>query len=337
METDVTIAIPYGSYHEAVVHRAIASAESQTWPCKVLTYADSAGQGAGYARNRLLAQVETPFVVFLDADDWIEPEFVERCAQEFERRGCTRYIYTDWLEETTAKQAPDCPWTGGTWHCITTLLPVEWARSVGGFDETLPGAEDSAFYLSLCYDGMCGGRLAEPLFHYGKEGQRGRAFIRRADHHAIKDRISAKFEGKAMACCGGDGDGATPMNEKQPDDVLAQALWLGNRTERGRVSGRMYPRTGNGKTVWIDARDAEAAPHLWRIVERAPIAPPRIPAANGVQSLAEALAAMARPAPEVPHGARTDDAQPTARHAPDYTRVLRAGYESGLLSQGSVL
>lgn len=329
--TDVSIAIPYAPYHEAVVHRATASAQAQTVSCDVIVYEDADGLGAGHARNQLMARVNTPFVVFLDADDWIEPTFVERCIEAYERHHCARYIFTDWLEEDAVKQAPDCPWTGGTWHCVTTFLPTAWARSVGGFDETLPGAEDSAFYLSLCYKGMCGARLALPLFHYGKEGKRARAFVSSPQYGMIRERISAKFRGLTMACCG-NGDGATPMNEKQPGDVLAQALWLGNRTEHGRVSGRMYPRTGNGKELWIDPRDAQVSPHLWRVVEREYVPAPVMSAYRSVQSLAQALADMQPSMPEIPRGAPADHAHIATRHAPNFERVLRAGYEAGLLA-----
>lgn len=75
-----------------------------------------------------------------------------------------------------------------------------------------------------------------------------------------------------MACggCGGETDviDNTPNGEQFEGAVLAQALWGGNQSQRGRITGRQYPRTGNGKRLWVDPRDIDAAPHLFaRIVE----------------------------------------------------------------------
>jgi glycosyltransferase involved in cell wall biosynthesis len=67
--------------------------QAQTVDCAIETLVDYGGRGAGWARNRLLERVSTPFVVFLDADDYIEPNFVERCLAVWQPG---RYVYTDW-------------------------------------------------------------------------------------------------------------------------------------------------------------------------------------------------------------------------------------------------
>lgn len=71
-----------------------------------------------------------------------------------------------------------------------------------------------------------------------------------------------------MGCCGDDGTPVPPIGEKVPGDVLAVALWQGNRHEHSYVSNRTYARSGNGKTMWIDPRDAVARPDLWRVIEQ---------------------------------------------------------------------
>jgi hypothetical protein len=80
------------------------------------------------------------------------------------------------------------------------------------------------------------------------------------------EKLSERYAGK-MACCGktDKGDDA-PMGQRQPGDVLAAALWGGNRKERGRATGRRYPRTGNGKQVWVAPADINASPSLWQAV-----------------------------------------------------------------------
>lgn len=71
-----------------------------------------------------------------------------------------------------------------------------------------------------------------------------------------------------MGCCGGVDPGPMePSEAGLPGDILVQASWSGNRQEIGVVSGRLYPRTGNFKQVWVDARDAKARPDLWRPLE----------------------------------------------------------------------
>ena len=95
-----------------------------------------------------------------------------------------------------------------------------------------------------------------------------------------------------MSCCG-----QTPPNDNAPagepeaNDVLAVALWAGNRQQRGRMTGRLYPRTGNGKQVWIDPRDVDAMPNLFRRVNVDPL-PPLPDAPKVLTSLEEIAEAM---------------------------------------------
>lgn len=74
-----------------------------------------------------------------------------------------------------------------------------------------------------------------------------------------------------MPCGGGCGGDvaqvqAAPVGARQPEDVLAMALWGGNARELGRATGRLYPRTSYPGQVWVDPRDVRAAPQHWRVV-----------------------------------------------------------------------
>lgn len=268
----LTFVIPTAPYHEAAVEKAVASCLAQTIRCAVVVVYDHDRRGAGYARNRGLEQVTTPFVSFLDADDWIESDFAEKCLLAYDGR---RYVYSDWHTDRYI-EASCTPWDGtGAHHIITTLLPTPFVRYVGGFDETLAGMEDTDLYWKLTRSGLCGKRLPEALFHYGKGGLRAQAFKDRADRDAIGKSIVQRYEGKPMACggCGGgnsDNGGyqATPAGEPFDGAVLAIALWAGNRQERGGITGRLYPRAGNGKQLWVDPRDVDYAPKKFaRVVE----------------------------------------------------------------------
>src|SRR5688572_12844268 len=107
---DVSAVIPIGPGHEAVADKAIASVQAQTIPVDIVTVRDEHRLGPGWARNEGLRRVQTTFVVFLDADDWIEPEFVERCLAAWKPN---RYVFTDWYDGEGVKRAP-CVNAGNT-------------------------------------------------------------------------------------------------------------------------------------------------------------------------------------------------------------------------------
>lgn len=256
-----TFVLPVAPYHEGALSRALASIAVQTVPCETMVVPDTERRGAGWARNAGLAQVTTPYVVFLDADDTVTPDFVERCLAVRKRH---HYVYTDFANERGQQfDAPDCAWTNRTWHCVTTLLPTAFARAVGGFDERLSAGEDTDFYMKLNAAGYCGQRLAQPLLIYDTGGQRSKVFADRATNERFLDLMKARYGGKRMSCCG---NGTmeipmTPANEPFDGAELAQAQWGGNRVVRGRVTGRMYARCSHPATLWVDSRDIDAAPH----------------------------------------------------------------------------
>jgi len=271
LNPQVSIITAIAPYHQDISARAIAAASGQTVPVTVLTAYDDHLRGAGYVRNRALERVETPYVTFLDADDTIEPTFCEECLTVVQP---DRYVYVDWYEGAVSKVAPDCPYTNGTWHPITTLVPTDWLLRVGGFDETLTGAEDTDLWLKLLSSGCCGIHLKKPLFHYGEQGRRAKAFINSPAYRQTMEHFAQVYGGRQMSCCGDN----IPMEQQPPEglpgDVLVQAIWSGNRQERGPISGRLYERTGNGKLTRIDPRDASAQPHLWRLANPTPQRPP---------------------------------------------------------------
>ena len=223
-------------------------------------------RGAGWARNLGLAQVQTPFVAFLDADDQIAPTWAAETLASFEADGGRRYIYTDHVQDDRIVPAPDCAWVNRTWHVITALLPTAWVRRVGGFDETLPAFEDTAFYLNLNAYGYCGKRLARPLFLYGANGQRSKRYHATPVEDAVLRYFTKQYGGRTVGCCGDVTVNTPPSGDRQEGDVLAVAIYSGNRRELGRSTGRLYPRVGNGARLWMDAKDIAASPTLWRAV-----------------------------------------------------------------------
>ena len=267
----LTFITPVAPYHLDLIERVKATVAQQTIPCHHIIVLDTKGRGAGWARNYGLQYVTTDFVSFLDCDDELDPRFAERMLAAFDGR---RYVYSDHIQDDRRIDAPCRAWVDRTWHPITTLIPTAWAKQVGGFREDLPGGEDSHFFVKLLSSGYCGKRLAEPLFHYKAGGQRARNWLAMPDFEVMRDAIYQEFGGKHMGCGGGCGDNVPvelpPSGDKEVNDELSQAIWGGNRAQRGPATGRLYPRSGNGKLMWVAPEDIDRAPHLWRRVEPAP-------------------------------------------------------------------
>lgn len=78
------------------------------------------------------------------------------------------------------------------------------------------------------------------------------------------------------------------VNEKQPGDVLVMPSWAGNRPMRGPASGRDYGRVGKPKRLWMDPRDVDRMPSLFKRIE-SPL--PHQTGRGGVDAIEQYLAA----------------------------------------------
>lgn len=122
-------------------------------------------------------------------------------------------------------------------------------------------------------------------------------------------------------CCGADSvDNRIPIGERQAGDILAQALWGGNRVEHGRATGRHYARLSFPRTTWIDPRDAAAAPHLWRPVQTLEQPVPledkgvQLGGVDALQHYFEQLGVVKPGLPNIPQN---------VEYTPDFERVAR--------------
>jgi glycosyltransferase involved in cell wall biosynthesis len=144
--------------------------------------------GPGAARNTGIAAARAPFVAFLDADDFWEPDFIERQLDFLERNPSVDLVYTDGVRfrdgqcrigtlmeyspsvgEPTleALLAERC-----TVNTSSVVVRREWLLSVGMFDESIGSySEDYDLYLRLAY---AGARLAYQrrlLMHHRDHGE----------------------------------------------------------------------------------------------------------------------------------------------------------------------
>jgi len=295
---NVSILIPVAPYHQSIIDRALDSVKAQTTACKCYYMNDDDLLGAGYIRNRLLDMVETPFVVFLDADDWIEPPFVERCLAVYQQG---RYVYTDWYQDEQIIRAPErpyCPPQWG-WHHIAALLPTEAVRKANGFDETLEAMEDTDLFCKLRGAQVCAQHLKEPLVHYSIDGQRAKDSVESGRTQLLRQELFRRYDGN-MGCCLDAPviDEFIPEGQRQENDVLVMAKWQGNRAEYGRVTGRRYARLSWPRRVWVDIRDAEHSPELWEIIpELLADMPPMFEGLDGFERVLRQTGVMPTPPP----------------------------------------
>lgn len=215
-EPVVSVVIPVGPGHERIVETALDSLEAQTehrWEAIVVNdtgkplelpaypYAKMrslGNKGAGAARNLGASIARAPFLLFLDADDYLVPRAIEMMLSAWTMSGAIIYsdyigrgIYGDVGNMTEAQKRRLVDFRDGEaaivhkanefdyrramdqpqnppyiWCNITSLIPKEWHRKIGGFDETMPSWEDWDYWLRLAWAGYQFHRIPEPLLVY---------------------------------------------------------------------------------------------------------------------------------------------------------------------------
>lgn len=268
------VVIPVGPYHTEIAAEAVASAQAQTVPVNVIRIDDVDGRGKAWARNAGVARSTAPFLVFLDADDLLHPQFIERTLDTYQQR---HYVYTDWqTHENAVRYATQRTnfFTVGMFHIITTLLPRAAFEAVGGFDNSLPALEDEDLYYKLQAAGICGLRCPEPLVTYRK--QYGRGLVNSVFHGTTArdlavEQMQRVFDERygiyrsltnMCACTEGKKKYSANLNEPQEGDILVKAMY-DPQYSTGPVTGRSYPRAGLGDEIWVNPQDVEARPDWW--------------------------------------------------------------------------
>lgn len=163
-------------------------------------------KGAGWARDAGANISKGKFLVFLDADDYLAPTYLEQTIKAWNQNKAI--IYTDyvdraiWFKDDFDKLEPErklfynsktgeayirrfskpYDWDNAirqpdynpddanspfyVWCIVTTLLPKAWYKEVGGFDLTLDTWEDVDLHWRLARSGKCFVKVSEPLVTY---------------------------------------------------------------------------------------------------------------------------------------------------------------------------
>lgn len=268
-----TVIIPSSIQHsQKWLYRAIESARGQTIPVDVKWMIDTGQRRAAWVRNRLVEQVETPFVIPLDADDWLHPHFLEKTLAAWVPGS---YVYTDMVitypDGYRHVPAISCyafePLKGeANFHNPAVLMPTEIYRRLGGMDEILYGGEDTDFFLKANSRGVRSIVVREPLVGYSEHGHYSRDAQSRPGWKSQLAAVFARYERTlTMACCGDIPAEQKLVGIKMEGDVLASPTWNAVQKTHGRISGRYYGRLNRSHQVWVDPRDLNAKE--WRTVE----------------------------------------------------------------------
>jgi glycosyltransferase involved in cell wall biosynthesis len=136
-------------------------------------------KGPSAARNRGVQESKGDYILPLDADDMIKPEYIESCLRILKKNPNVSPVYCDthhigemhgiekrpeWSEERLIQ---------GPFIVNCSMFHRKAFEDCGGFDETLKGWEDYHFWLKMMKKGYKGVRIPKPLFvyfHHEKDG-----------------------------------------------------------------------------------------------------------------------------------------------------------------------
>ncbi len=198
----VSIVVPYFKMHEHV-RETIESIEAQSWPrietvlvndgsyrredAIVEALAEEFGftvvgqpnSGLSAARNLGVSQSHGTYVLPLDPDDMLAPDFVERCVDAMERHEDLAYVAT-WSTYVNERSVPLRPEQGyrpyGNWSRLvdrenvagagTALIRRRWFDLGYRYNVDLTSYEDWFLYRELARAGHFGGVIPRKLFLY---------------------------------------------------------------------------------------------------------------------------------------------------------------------------
>jgi glycosyltransferase involved in cell wall biosynthesis len=226
-EPIISVVIPVGPGHINNIPDALDSVESQRefrkWEAIVVNdsgetipehitkaypyvkWMETDGKnGPGVARNKGAAAARAKFLVFLDADDMLMPDFMTRTLEMW--ANTPSIIYTDYIgsavinEEEAERQRHagklrsysgpdnisiigypsrepekdfDCAIAQAMpriplyhWCLVTCLIPTAWHNEIGGFDEQMESWEDVDYHWRMAWSGKCYARVKEELILY---------------------------------------------------------------------------------------------------------------------------------------------------------------------------
>ena len=133
-----------------------------------ITWETGPNRGGNHARNRGFALSKGDFIQFLDADDYLLPQKLEKQVRFLETTGADA-VYGDWQHQCHLENGEitvdDIKTSGNQPDVLKSLLADWWVspacllfrrlavESSGGWDETLSAGQDRDFFLAVVMSG----------------------------------------------------------------------------------------------------------------------------------------------------------------------------------------
>lgn len=175
----ITVAIPSIPPRRSLLRQAIGSVLGQTRPADAISVAiDHHREGSAVTRNRALAAVQTPWCAFLDDDDQLKPNHLQRLLETADSTGAD--VVYPWPEmHGSGDPRPDrfgVPFDAeelrrGSYIPVTSLVRTELAQRVGFHYRPGSPYDDHAFYLGMLELGARFHHLPERTWIWNVLGQ----------------------------------------------------------------------------------------------------------------------------------------------------------------------
>ena len=163
--------------YERYLQQAVDSVENQTVKTEIILLHDSCKKpwtqdhpkGEPQMRNIGAETAHGEYLLFVDADDWIEPDTVERMLEQTDENTIIS-CWAQFFEESSfiykqEKFTPRDFLTENRTH-ITCLIPKKIWKAVGGFDTKCKGWPDWEFWIRVSWAKYKFKVIPETLLHY---------------------------------------------------------------------------------------------------------------------------------------------------------------------------
>lgn len=275
---EISVIIPCGIGHENVLRDALDSLEAQTfrkWEAVVVYdsdgdlpndlkvafpfpeyYKTGGGAGAGAARNIGAKHAKSNVLFFLDADDVLVPNALEKMYNSYILSG--NVVYSDYIlsinepDEQTAKGkygerlrsydrrnklanvlvkslAYDCSLAQKQpqenvyeWTTVSVMIGKALHEQVGGFDESLKTIEDADYHWRLSHIDACYTHVREPLLIINSGS--GLNKKEKSSHDKSIKQIIKKYTGVKMSPCSGCGGSKVTVHPNIKQVAYASAM-----------------------------------------------------------------------------------------------------------------
>ena len=185
---------------EKLAHIIRSDWNSQCWTDRVLggvRVLEGLVKGLADARNHAVEEAAGKYVVCVDADDWIEPDFIAKMLEaspedrEYSLVTCSMIEFGD----RTSKRAIGLAGRDrsaeleANYFLVCSMFTRALHKLVGGWENALFGYEDWDFWVKLTQTkDIYLGEVPEYLFHYRIHGDQGSNFCEQ-NHDALKAAI----------------------------------------------------------------------------------------------------------------------------------------------------